>query len=79
MPKNAKNKKIEYPAILIVRCEDGFQIVANVATEDEALELAREYLASAGPEDEDTIPPDEFELHSRNANGRFAIVTPLYV
>ena len=60
--------------ILVVEC-DGlcYQVIGSVINVNEAVELARDYENNAGPEDDDTIPPDRFVLMRRNANGRYAI------
>lgn len=70
-------------AILVVECQDMYQIVGEAANADEALELARDYEAHVDPEDGDSIPPEYFVLIERNQSGRYckrtAIKTGTYV
>ena len=62
--------------ILVVECDQLYQIIGEVSSYDEALELARNYKRVAeaqwqSPEPEDTIPPEGFVVWRRNENGRY--------
>jgi hypothetical protein len=59
--------------ILIARSDAEFQVVAEVSSPEEALELAHDYIAAANPDAGD-CPPEEFEIHRRNQTGRFLLI-----
>ena len=63
---------MEY-GILIAIGEDGdFQIIGSVASINEARELIQNYV-SIGPE-LGFVPPFEFQIHRRRANGAYALI-----
>lgn len=68
---NTNSKKASFPAILIVRSDDEIRICGEVASMDEANALAKEYVDWAHPENEESIQPNDFEIHSRDKNGRY--------
>jgi hypothetical protein len=63
----------EIDAILVVECEDEYRIIGPVVSFGEAEESANNYEETAGPGDDDTIPPDNFVIWKRNRDGRYAI------
>ena len=50
-----------------------YQIIGEVASPREAVELARQYRQIAGPDNDDTIPPDHFYVWRRAETGRYSI------
>jgi hypothetical protein len=57
--------------ILVVECEDMYQIIGAVDSKDEALELAREYERTADPDRD--CPPEVFVINRRNDVGRYTV------
>ena len=57
--------------ILVVECDDMYQIIGAVDSKDEALELAREYLPTANME-QDCLP-EAFVINRRDDAGRYTV------
>ena len=57
--------------ILVVECDDMYQIISTVDSKDEALELSREYERTADPERD--CPPEIFVINRRNDVGRYTV------
>ena len=57
--------------ILVVECDDMYQIISTVDSKDEALELAHEYGRTADPDRD--CPPDSFVINRCNEFGRYTI------
>jgi hypothetical protein len=58
--------------VLVVECENSYQIIAEVSTRGEALEMAANYLDVAGPE-HSCLAPDSFVINRRGAAGFFTV------
>ena len=58
--------------VLVVECENSYQIVAEVSSRGEALEMAANYLDVASPED-DCLAPDSFIVNRRGAAGFYTV------
>jgi hypothetical protein len=57
--------------ILVVECDDMYQIIGAVDSKEEALELAREYERSANVDRD--CPPESFIINSRDDVGRYTV------
>ena len=57
--------------ILVVECDDMYQIIGAVDSKDEALELAREYERTADPDRD--CPPETFVINRRDDVGRYTV------
>jgi hypothetical protein len=57
--------------ILVVECDDLYQIIGAIDSKDEALELAREYERTADPDRD--CPPEVFVINRRDDVGRYTI------
>ena len=57
--------------ILVVECDDMYQIIGAVDSKDEALELAREYERTADPDRD--CPPETFVINRRDGAGRYTV------
>jgi hypothetical protein len=58
--------------VLVVESGDAYQIIAEVSSRGEALEMAVNYLNHADPS-ADCLPPDTFVIQRRNFKGWFTI------
>ena len=58
--------------VLVVECEGSYQIVAEVSSRSEALEMAANYLSNAGP-DQDCLAPESFVINRRGPRGWFTV------
>lgn len=54
--------------VLVVECEGSYQIIGEVSTRGEALEMAANYLSCAGP-DQDCLAPEAFVVNRQGSNG----------
>ena len=61
---------MEY-GIVVVECDDIYQIIGAVDSKGEALELAREYERTADPERD--CPPETFVINRRDDVGRYTV------
>ena len=59
---------MEY-GILVVRCDDMFQIIGEVDSVVEAREMANGYTRCALDDTDNFMPPDAFEIHRRDDHG----------
>jgi hypothetical protein len=63
--------------ILVVECDDMYQIIGAVDSKEEALELAREYERTADIERD--CPPESFVINRRDDVGRYTVLEVLEV
>jgi hypothetical protein len=57
--------------ILVVECDELYQIIGAVDSKDEAFELAREYERTADPDRD--CPPGQFVINRRDHVGRYTV------
>jgi hypothetical protein len=58
--------------VLVVECDDSYQILGTADSRGEALEMASNYISVATPED-GCVPPDTFIVNRRDGNGFFTV------